>query len=414
MLVILLFAASLVQTSYAASVSAKGSSSQPPPIEQPLVREGDFAVELANALNLTSSRDEAAAESSLVSINVTPRNGWISDYPMTPDIIAEVLESTASSASAGSLKISEANAARTVESVCATLNLPIEVAEEKYSYESTAGSSVSSSADSIDSSSAESPSSSAPAPPDVYEYEGPSVVDVPEEEYYVDYGPPIVTYYPPPWTYAYLYDWVPWPFWWGRFGFGGFFILRDFDRRDHHHRFTNHVANANGTMSRVNAVTRSAGMGTPSPSTLAVASRSEQRSRPGSANAKAGMIVIMNRQTGSSVEKATKALTKPRNLASSGPSRDVGNAAGIVRNPPPATRNMDNFTSGSRARTMSRGTVARPPSFSGGAFNGAGSVRFSPGAGYRGGSGSGFSGGSGARGFSAGGHGGGHGGGRHG
>ena len=49
--------------------------------------------------------------------------------------------------------------------------------------------------------------------------------------YYYDYGPPVVTYYPPPDPYNYLYSWVPYPFWWGPgFYFSGFFILHDFHR----------------------------------------------------------------------------------------------------------------------------------------------------------------------------------------
>ena len=160
---------------------------------------------------------------------------------MTPDIIAEVRESTARSASAGSLSISEADAARTVDNVSIEMNLPIEVAGEKYTNESSSSSEYQS-------------SSTAPAP-EVSEYEAPANV----EEYYDEYGPPIVSYYPPPSNYGYLYAWVPWPFRWGGFGFGGFFILKDFDRHDHNHRFSNHVRNANGTVSRVNAVTRATG-----------------------------------------------------------------------------------------------------------------------------------------------------------
>jgi hypothetical protein len=381
-ILVIFLAASLALTLNIGSVSANSSSLKPPPIEQPLVREGEFAVELANALNLTSSHDEAAAESYLVSIDIMPRNGWISDYPMTPDIIAEVGESTARSADAGSLNISGADAARTVDSVSTALNLPIKVADEKYSYESGDSSSGGSNY--------EYPSSSAAPPPDVYEYEGPSIVDVPEEEYYEGYGPPIVTYYPPPWAYAYLYDWVPLPFRWGGIGFGGFFILSDFDRHDHHHRFTNHVMNANGTVTRVNAVNRSTGMGTRSSSTLAGAGRSEQRSRLSSADAKAGVIVITNRRTGSGVGNATNALTTSRNLASSGSSQNVGNTTEIVRNPTAAMRNMDNFTSSSRTRTMSHSNVPGSPSFGGRSFSSAPSARFSTGAGVRAGSGSGF------------------------
>ena len=132
MLVIFL-AASLVLAPFTASVNAKSSTSKRPPVEQPLVSEGEFAVELATALNLTSSHDEAAAESSLASINIAPRNGWISDYPMTPDIIAEVRESTARSASSGSLNMSEADATRTVDSVSIAMNLPVKAGGEKYS-----------------------------------------------------------------------------------------------------------------------------------------------------------------------------------------------------------------------------------------------------------------------------------------
>ena len=273
---VILVAAGLVLTPYTGSVSAQSSTSGRPPIEQPLVSEGEFAVELATALNLTSSNDEAAAEDALDSISITPRNGWISDYPMTPDIIAEVRESTARSASSGGLSISEADAARTVDNVSIAMNLPIEVAGETYTNES--------------SSSSEYQSSSTAPPPEVSEYEAPADV----EEYYDEYGPPTVSYYPPPSDYGYLYAWVPWPFRWGGFGFGGFFILKDFDKHDHNHRFSNHVRNANGTVSRVNAVTRATGTGTRKSSTLAGASRSTQSSRFSSANAQAGARTLMN------------------------------------------------------------------------------------------------------------------------
>jgi len=273
---VILVAAGLVLAPCTGSVNAQSSTSSRPPIEQPLVSEGQFAVELATALNLTSSHDEAAAEDALTSISITPRNGWISDYPMTPDIIAEVRESTARSASSGSLSISEADAARTMDNVSIAMNLPIEVAGEKYTNES--------------SSSSEYQSSSTAPPPEVSEYEAPANV----EEYYDEYGPPIVSYYPPPLDYGYLYAWVPWPFWWGGFGFGGYFMLKDFDRNDHHHRFSNHVSNANGTVSRVNAVTRATGTGIRNSSTLAGASRSTQSSRLSSTNAQAGARALMN------------------------------------------------------------------------------------------------------------------------
>ena len=228
-MLMIFLAVSLALAPFTASVNAKSSTSQRPPVEQPLVREGDFAVELATALNLTKSNDEAAAESSLAAINIAPRNGWISDYPMTPDIIYEVRESAARSASAGSLNMSEADAGSTVDRIGIAMNLPVKVAGESYGYESSSSSSSSSEYNS-------SSSSSAAAPPEVSEYMEPSEV----EQYYDEYGPPIVSYYPPPWEYGYLYDWVPWPFWWGGYGFGGFFVLGDFDFQDHGHHHGDH------------------------------------------------------------------------------------------------------------------------------------------------------------------------------
>jgi hypothetical protein len=55
----------------------------------------------------------------------------------------------------------------------------------------------------------------------------------PEEinNYYYASGPPVVTYYAPPDPYYYLYSWVPYPFWYSRFYFPGYFILHDFHRR---------------------------------------------------------------------------------------------------------------------------------------------------------------------------------------
>jgi hypothetical protein len=330
-------AASLVLGQHTAAVNSKSSPSGPPPIEQPLVREGEFAVELATAFNLTSSHDEAAGESYLASINIMPRNGWISDYPMTPDIIAEVRDSASRSASAWNLQISETDAASIVDKVSIAMNLPVEVGYESNS---------------------EYQSSSVAPPPEVSEYVEPSVV----VDYYDDNKPPIVTYYPPPLEYTYLYDWVPSPFWWKGFGFGGFFILVDFDRRHHHNPITNHVTNANGTVTRINATTRAS--------------------------------ATANRQTGSRANTASTADTSAsRNLTSSGSAPDTDRT---MRGPGSATQDIEMLTSSPRASVVA---ASQSPSYYGRTFNGAPSPRFSPGGesggGFRGGGMGGFHGGDG-------------------
>ncbi len=330
-LLVMFLAASLVLSPYTAAVNAGSSPSGIPPVEQPLVREGEFAVELATALNLTSSHEEQAAEHYLVSINITPRNGWISDYPMTPDIIAEVRDSAARSASSGKLQISGNDAAGIVDKVSIAMNLPVKVAG--------------------DSSSAHQSGSVVP-PPEVSEYMEPSAVS----DYFYNNEPPIVTYYPPPWEYASLYEWVSDPFWWDEFGFGGFFILVDFDRDRHNHHFTNHVTDANGTASRINATTR------------------------------AGAGATADRQTGS--------------------------RANTARDTDRTTRDEDRFSSSPRSRSD---TAPGSQSHSGRTFNSAPSAGF-PGGGYRSGFGGGFHGGGGGFGGGGGGFGGGgggFGGGRH-
>ncbi len=321
-ILVVFLAASLLVALYAAEANAGGSKPGVPPVEQPLVREGEFAVELATALNLTPSHDEAAAQRALVSIDITPRNGWISDYPMTPDILAEIRQSAAKSASSGKLRISGTEAAGIVDKVSIAMNLPLRTSGEKYTYESGS----------------EYPLSSQAPAPETSEYVEPSAI----QDYYSDNEPPVVTYYPPPWEYSYLYDWVPDPFWWGGFGFGGYFILADFDRHHHHHHITNHVANANGTVNRISPAAR--------------------------ANA-------------------------PRNFTSSGPARDADRD---MRNPGSPTRDIDRYPArpdaGSRSSSSSGGALGGPPS-----------SHFPSGGGYHGGSGGGGFGGGGFGGFHGGG-----------
>ncbi len=174
-----------------------------PPLGQTLVPEGAFAVQLAQALNLGQVQDEAQAETLLSSVGIEPNNGWVGSYPVTPDIVAEIQSSVGAAADANRLLMGRDEAQRTVGTVLAGFGLAIEPggAETR----ALAGGQVS------------------PPPPEVV------------NNYYYQYGPPVVTYYTPPPDYAYLYAWVPDPFWFGGFFFNGFFILHDFHRHIHFH-----------------------------------------------------------------------------------------------------------------------------------------------------------------------------------
>ena len=179
------------------------SSVTNPPISQPLVREGTFAVRLADALDVGKPANEAEAETTLSAVGIAPRNGWIGDYPVTPDIVAELQASVSEAADSGNLVMGKDAALTAFSGVITEYGLSVQA----------------------DTSGQNSGGMVAPAYPDsttIYNY-------------YYDEGPPVVTYYAPPVDYAYLYSWVPYPFWWWNFWFPGFFVLADFHVFTHGH-----------------------------------------------------------------------------------------------------------------------------------------------------------------------------------
>jgi len=175
-------------------------SGSPPPIEQQLVREGDFAVRLASALGIGTTDDEVEAESWLGEVGITPRNGWIADYPVTPDIVGELQKAVGDAADANKLSVGRDEALKRLYDVAAASGLPI----SPYTGGTAYGADSSGSQD-------------YPNPQDI-------------NSYYSDQGPPVVTYYYPPPDFYYLYAWIPYPFWCSGFWFPGFFVLNDFHR----------------------------------------------------------------------------------------------------------------------------------------------------------------------------------------
>jgi hypothetical protein len=172
----------------------------PPPVAPEMVREGDFAVRLHTALGLGTAEDEADAESKLGEVGIVPRNGWIADYPVTPDIVGELQKSVGAAADAEKIAMSKDEALKKLADVNAGFDLAIKPHAVTKTYEAL--------------------------PEDAEKYPNPTVIN----NYYVDEGPPVVTYYAPPPDYYYLYAWVPYPFWWYSFWFPGFFVLNDFHR----------------------------------------------------------------------------------------------------------------------------------------------------------------------------------------
>jgi len=176
-----------------AADSGQLSSNQNPPVAQPLVREGDFAIKLAAELNLGKANDEETAVTLLAQAGIAPANGWIPDYPVTPQIVGQLSEAIAQAVTDGSLLMDPGDADQVLNRVAAEMTLP-----------EPAGSAGSETA--------------ATAPSDSTVING----------YYASEGPPIITYYAPPLQYAYLYDWVPYPAYWYGYWFPGFYICHNF------------------------------------------------------------------------------------------------------------------------------------------------------------------------------------------
>jgi uncharacterized membrane protein YgcG len=238
-LLVISMAFALILMPFGLYAQSEQTPTNAPPVSQQLVSEGDFAMELVPALHLGTATTEVQAEDMLTSVGITPKNGWIADYPMTPIIIGEVQSAVVAATDAQKLPMGKDEALKAFQGLTTEFGLAV----------------VPGSGESAES-----------QPPTSSEYVQPSVVN----NYYYEEGPPVVTYYPPPWDYYYLYAWVPYPFWCSGFFFPGFFVLNDFNlvvvgnfhghHHHHHHVITNHFIDPKThTVFRVDPTTRTIG-----------------------------------------------------------------------------------------------------------------------------------------------------------
>lgn len=99
------------------SVQSRKTATQLPPIAQPLIREGDFAIKLLEVLKIGLAKSDAEAESMLALVGIAPKNGWIADYPVTPGVIGELQNAVGGAVDSGKLVM------RKNEAITALLNL---------------------------------------------------------------------------------------------------------------------------------------------------------------------------------------------------------------------------------------------------------------------------------------------------
>ena len=316
-----------------------------PPLEQPLVREGDLAVKLVEALRLGTAESETEAESILASLDITPRNGWIAEYPVTPDIVDELQTAVSEAAESGKITLSNQAAVKAVQDIMNGFDLSIRPDTSGKGAGETTG----------------------PDYPD-------SAV---ENNYYYDEGPPVVTYYAPPPDYAYLYSWVPYPFWWSGFWFPGFFVLVDFDvdvdrhrhrhGHDHDHGkfISNHFADAKtGRTFRIDPAGRTRG---------GISPAGAGWSRP---SAQSGAQAILNTSRG---RTATGTYKEFRGYGASGP--PTGTRSSAFDRSPNSQFERNASDRGFQSRSSAgRVTGGRP---SGGGIRGGGAGGFHGGGGIR-------------------------------
>ena len=92
-----------------------------PPVQRKLTREGFFALRLAEALKVGEVKSEADAESKLASMGILPRNGWIADYPLTPNVIAELENAIGEAADSGKIAMKKDEALKVFRDLIVSL-----------------------------------------------------------------------------------------------------------------------------------------------------------------------------------------------------------------------------------------------------------------------------------------------------
>ncbi len=244
-----------------------------PSIDQALVPEGVFVEQLAESLKLGPVTDEAKAEELLSRLGIEPKNGWIAEYPVTPDVLGDIENGVSKASDQGKIVLRKEDALKLIGDVKAKLGfdvapgskVPVGLTEKPtnkiiYTYSDNKGEiHITDNLDSIPKQyrarvKVRSPLNRNGAGKNAEDDEttgaglqhmaNPDPDDV--DDYYYGQGPPTVTYYTPPAPYSYLYSWVPYPFWSTGFYFPGFFVLNNFHRHVVFNRHPYFVSHHNG------------------------------------------------------------------------------------------------------------------------------------------------------------------------
>ncbi|HEY5138328.1 MAG TPA: hypothetical protein VIJ25_03280, partial [Methylococcales bacterium] len=260
--------------------SINQTGNNPTSVEQTLVPESVFAMQLAEALKLAPVADEAKAEELLSGLGIEPKNGWIAEYPVTPEVLGDIEKRISMASEQGKITLSKDQALKLFGDVKAKLGFDVKPGTSPpaglikkpgntkvYTYIDNKGethftddldsipksnqknmkiisqATLNKALSSISSGTAQEPGPQYMAKPK------PEVIN----QQYEEQGPPVVTYYAPPVSYSYLYSWVPYPFWSTGYYYPGYFVLNDFHRHvyvNRHPYFVTHHHGNGGDLSR--------------------------------------------------------------------------------------------------------------------------------------------------------------------
>jgi len=240
-----------------------------PSVEQTLVPESVLAMQLAEALELGPISDEAKAEELLSGLGIEPKNGWIAEYPVTPEVLGGIEKGIVMASEQGKIALTKDQALQIFGDVKARLGFDVKPGPNPpaglikkpgnttiYSYTDDKGEThFTDDLDSIPKANRKNMKiisqaalnkalgSISSGTDKAY---GPQYMANPEsdiiDKQYDEQGPPLVTYYAPPDSYNYLYSWVAYPFWSTGLYYPGYFVLKDFHRHVYVNRHPYYVS----------------------------------------------------------------------------------------------------------------------------------------------------------------------------
>lgn len=191
-------------------LDAESDYSDSSSLAPPLVREGEFAIQLVEVLGIGPATSEYEAGEILVEVGILPEEAWAPDDYITPEFIGALGDSIGEAADTGRIWMSRDEAMEALYSLLVEFGLPI---PDEFSNRYVIGD-----------------------PPYSDQYCDHRTVI----RHYSRYSPPKITYCRPPYDYYDRYVWVPYGLWWYGHYYSGYYIFYHLHLAIHRHHHFHH------------------------------------------------------------------------------------------------------------------------------------------------------------------------------